>query len=408
MPVHACLAPSFESAPELRPEPARVWVLASPRAGEQTQLLALADALALPYEVKRVVHRRLGVLPGLLGHEGLAGVDLERSDDLSGPWPDLVLLAHHGNEAVARWVKKQSGGRTRIVLLGRPWLPARRFDLVVTTPQYGLAAGENVLQNALPLHPVSHERLALAASVWRPRVAHLPGPYLTVLVGGSSGPYVFDEAAAVRLGREVSDLARAQGGSVLVTTSARTPAAAADALFAAIDAPAFLHRWSPGNPDNPYLGFIGLADRIVVTADSISMIAEACASGRPVQLFDFGIQGPLAMRERVAAGARTPEPPLRQRVLAALYAAYLRLPRGRLNRARDLRVVHRALLAAGRVSWIGEPLAASSLRLAGSEMTRTLNRLRDLLRERPASVVPRNAQGTGGAPVAEFLSPAAV
>ena len=74
----------------------------------------------------------------------------------------------------------------------------------------------------------------------------------------------------------------------------------------------------------------------------------------------------------------------------------------------DLRVVHRALLAAGRVSWIGEPLAASSLRLAGSEMTRTLNRLRDLLRERPASVVPRDAQGTGGAPVAEFLSPAAV
>jgi hypothetical protein len=334
-------------------------------------------------------------VPGLVGHEGLAGVDLERSDPLTGPWPDLVLLAHHRNEAVARWIRRRSGGRAKLVLLGRPWLPASMFDLVVTTPQYGLAPRDNVLQNALPLHPVSRERLAAAAGRWRPRVAHLPGPYVTVLVGGSSGPYVLDEAAATRLGREVSALARRLGGSVLVTTSARTSAAATEALFAAIAAPALLHRWRPDQPDNPYLGFIGLAERVVVTADSISMIAEACASGRPVQLFDLPAAGPLAMRD--AAPAPLPER-LRHRVLGWLYAAYLRLPRGRLNRARDLRVVHRALLAAGRVSWLGEPLAERSLRLAGSEMTRTVNRVRDLMRESGPVPARRRERGVAALP----------
>ena len=75
------------------------------------------------------------------------GVDLKQSDALTGPWPDLVLLAHQSNENVARWIRRQSGGRTRLVLLGRPWAPAEAFDLVVTTPQYDLPEAANVLHN---------------------------------------------------------------------------------------------------------------------------------------------------------------------------------------------------------------------------------------------------------------------
>ena len=357
----------------------RVWVLSSPRAGERSQLLALAEALGCPFAVKQIVHRRFGALVGLLGGETLVGVDLKRSDALDGPWPDLVLLAHQSNENVARWIRRQSGGRTRLVLIGRPWAPVETFDLIVTTPQYELPEAANVLHNPLPLHQVAPERLAAAAAKWQPRLAHLPRPFVTVLVGGSSGPYVFDAAAAERLGREASALARGLGGSVLVTTSARTPVASVDALFAAIDAPACLHRWSPGDSQNPYFGFMALADRIVVTADSISMVAEACATGRPVQMFDFG-SGALPMRasdDEVVAGETSPS--LMARLRGWLYAAYSLLPRGRLNRSRDLRVVHRALLVTGRVSWLGDRLPSGSLRIVGDEMTRTLNRLRGLL-----------------------------
>ena len=353
----------------------RVWVLSSPRAGERTQLLALADALGCPYEVKRIAHRPGGAALELLGGEHLLGVDLKHSDTLTGPWPDLVLLAHQSNETVARWIRRQSGGRTRLVLLGRPWAPVEAFDLVVTTPQYGLAEAANVLPNLLPLHAVSPERLEAAAARWAPRLAHLPRPFVTVLVGGNSGPYVLDEAAAARLGREASALARRLGGSLLVSTSARTRRSAVDALFAAVDAPAYLHRWTAADDQNPYLGFLGLADRLVVSADSISMLAEAVATGRPVEMFDFG-SGAVPMRDH---GRVDPAAPLLDRVRGWLYERYLRCPPGRLNRSRDLRVVHRALLAAGKVAWLGEEAPAATMRLVGDEMTRTLNRLRGLL-----------------------------
>jgi mitochondrial fission protein ELM1 len=411
MSLRSATALRTASAPELaRLRPARpavfapgtaprVWVLSSPRAGERTQLMALAQALGCPYEVKQIAHRPFGAAIELLGGDHLLGVDLERSDSLDGPWPELVLLAHQSNETVARWIRRQSGGRTRLVLLGRPWAPVEEFDLVVTTPQYELADAANVLQNLLPLHGVTAERLTEAAAKWEPRLAHLPRPFVTVMVGGSSGPYVFDAKAATRLGREASELAHRLGGSVLVSTSARTKPAAVDALFAAIDAPACLHRWVPGDSQNPYFGFLGLADRIIVTADSISMIAEASATGKPVQMFDFG-SGHVPMRDDTAVDQ---DQPLLTRLRGRLYELYMQLPRSRLNRSRDLRIVHRALLATGRVTWAGDEIAVGSVRTVGDEMTRTLNRLRGLLSfpQRAAVADDASSQTVAGLAVAQ-------
>ncbi len=43
-----------------------------------------------------------------------------------------------------------------------------------------------------------------------------------------------------------------------------------------------------GREENPYLGLMALADAIVVTSDSVSMVSEACATGRPVHVFNVG------------------------------------------------------------------------------------------------------------------------
>ena len=363
----------------------RVWVLSSPRAGERSQLLALAEALGCPFEVKRIAHQRLGSLVGLVSGEHLIGVDRQRSDALDGPWPDLVLLAHQSNENVARWIRRQSGGKTRLVLIGRPWAPADVFDLVITTPQYDLPEAANVLHNPLPLHQVAPDRLTIAAAKWQPRLAHLPRPYVVVLVGGSSGPYVFDEAAAARLGREASALARSLGGSVLVTTSARTQPAAVDALFAAVDAPACLHRWAPGDSQNPYFGFMALADRVVVTADSISMIAEACATGKPVQMFDFGA-GSLPMRDDADAVGR--------QLLAGQPCPWLAVcrvfPAAAWPPQPDARSAHRPSGAAGHGSgWLARRRSAVESHAAGRR------------RDDPHAQSPaRPAAGAAGRPAA--------
>jgi hypothetical protein len=39
-----------------------------------------------------------------------------------------------------------------------------------------------------------------------------------------------------------------------------------------------------GSGENPYFAMLGLADAIVVTADSVNMVSEAAATGKPVHV----------------------------------------------------------------------------------------------------------------------------
>lgn len=352
----------------------RLWVLASRHSGDNTQLMALADALGWPWEVKRLAYRWHEEFLRLANLTTLAGVDLERSSPLKAPWPDIVICAGRSTEAVARWIKRYGNPELRTVFVGTPWASPSTFDLVITTPQYGLGQGSNILHNALPMHAVTAKKLREEAERWAPRLAHLPAPRTAVLVGGNSGPYLFRPEAAARLGRAASALAAAEGGSLLITTSARTPTASTQALEAAISVPSEIYRWSREASDNPFHAFLGLADRIIVTGDSISMLAEACATGKPVFLFDIE-DGPQSMR---AEGNGDPLPPIHWRGRSLDTTAFRLLMRHAPTRwSRDLRIVHREAVAEGLVSWMGE---APRPRRANreSDLDRAVSRVRQL------------------------------
>lgn len=349
--------------------PPGVWLLEPYRAGEQQQVLALAEALGWPFECKRLVHHRLrGAVTNLGRGTGRAGIDPQRSAPLTPPWPELLITAGMRNEPVARWVREQSGGRTRLVHIGRPWANPDRFDLVITTPQYRLPRRPNVLHNDLPLHRVHAERLAQAAARWAPQLAPLPAPRIAVIVGGNSGPYTLGARAARRLLAEAAALARAAGGSLLITTSPRTPAAALAELRRDCGVPVQLYAWRANDPDNPYFGYLALADALVVTADSISMLAEAGATGKPLYLFDLG-----AGRHRMRPGAGTGVDDWR--LGALLYRALMCWGWQRLSR--DITLVHRQLIAGGRAAWLGDPPPAGGAR-ADADLERALARVRAL------------------------------
>lgn len=347
------------------------WILQSPHSGDNTQLRALAGALGWPSTVKRLHYRGHEGLLRLFSLATLSGVDVAASSPLSAPWPDLVICSGRGAEAVAFWLKRQNP-QLRIVFVGTPWSDLRRFDLVITTPQYRLPRAPNVLHNLLPLHDVTAARIAAEAARWGQRLAHLPQPFTAVLVGGGSGPYLFTPESAARLGRAASRLAAEEGGALLVTTSARTGEAATAALAAAIDVPHLLYRWQREAADNPFHAFLGLGHRIVVTADSISMMAEAASTAKPVLLFDIE-DGPYAMR----ADLEAPRIGWRGRSLDATFFRLL------INHApprfsRDLRVVHRQLVAAGRAQWLGDAPAAAAAPPAVDELAGSAARVRGL------------------------------
>jgi uncharacterized protein len=288
------------AAPRSRMEqpsaPPRVWVLTGPRLGDAQQVRALARALGWPWEEKRLSYGALHHLPNLVLGATTASVARKRSDALSPPWPDLIIGCGKRSVPVARWVQKQSGGQTRLVFLGRPWAPLHWFDLVITTPQYGLPLRDNVYVNTLPLNRPGAEHLDDDVPVWKNRLAELPKPWIGVLVGGGTYPFRFGAGEARDLARQAGTLARRTGGSLLITTSPRTDPGAVSALFEAVDVPAYRHRWGDEDTGNPLPAFLALCERFIVTGDSASMLADAATTGRPVAI------APLPRRLRRLAG----------------------------------------------------------------------------------------------------------
>ncbi|MGH6958928.1 MAG: mitochondrial fission ELM1 family protein, partial [Dongiaceae bacterium] len=363
----------------------KVWVLVGRRAGDRAQLLGLAEALGWPFEVKELAYNRLHNLPNLLLGASTATLDRNHSSPLAQPWPDLVLDCGKRSVPIARWIRDQSGGRMRWVHLGRSWAPIELFDLVITTPQYRLLPRPNVLLNAAPLHRVTPERLAESAAAFERPWTDLPRPWFALLVGGDSPPYVLDPATAQRLGTVASAIAKAAGGSLLVTTSGRTRPAAVDALHGAISCPTFFHRWQPDAKDNPYLAYLALADSLIVTGDSASMLAEACAAGKPVALFDLperpGLTGrSLAAIERLfgSHGSRTNYRgmPKQQDLLARTFDRLIE--RGLFMAPRDLAAYHQALIDRGLVHRVGERAPAAPRRPL-DDLQEAVNRVRKLM-----------------------------
>lgn len=323
-----------------------IWLIDAYRAGERGQVRALVDALGWPCETKVLSYRSHVFLPHVLGLTTLRGISAETAATLSPPWPDLVITCGVRNEPVCRWIRAQSGGRTRYVHVGRPWAGLDSFDLVITTPQYRVPSHPHVLNNMLTLHSVSAQRLQQARLEWGPTFAELPRPRFAVVVGGDSGPFTLGPKAAARLGREASQLAKAHGGSLLVSTSSRTNPAAVDALQGAITAPNYFYRWQSTDPANPYMGILAWADRLIVTGDSIAMLSEACATGKPVRMFDLGgMRDPLDETDRDF------------RLGGALYTFMLRWLWRPLSR--DITLVHSQLRESGCAAWLDEVLVAA-------------------------------------------------
>jgi len=268
------------SAP--RPTAPTTWVLTDGKVGMENQCLGLAQALGVTPVVKRVAIRLpWRALPPPLWWNALAAPG-PGGDALTPPWPNLLIATGRQTVALSIAIRRASRGATFTVQIQDPAVPPSRFDLVVA-PEHDRLTGANVVATKGALHGVTERRLAEAAERFRARLAALPRPLVAVLIGGSNGRYRLDRDAVSRLAQALRHVAESEGAGLVVTPSRRT---GDDNLTALRDGLSGLAAeiWD-GTGENPYLGYLALADAVVVTCDSVNMVCEACATGKPVHVF---------------------------------------------------------------------------------------------------------------------------
>lgn len=267
-----------------------VWALLDSRIGSIGQVRGILQAMDTSrYEIneKKIVYNKLAKLPNILKGRSLLGINKNAGDSLSDNFPDLLFSISRRTAPAARWIKKQSQGKTKIVQLMRiNNFEAKDFDLVIV-PQHDYK--ENAPQNFFYMtgspHRVSLQALEDGRKKWASEFENLPKPWTTVIIGGSIKGKKFPIENAVRLGEEIKALHTRTGGSLFITDSRRTGDKARQAILEKLSGiPAYTYLWGE-KKENPIMGFWALSDRIIVTGDSVSMCCESCGSGKPVLIF---------------------------------------------------------------------------------------------------------------------------
>jgi mitochondrial fission protein ELM1 len=256
-----------------------VWTLTNGHAGFESQVLGLAEVIGGTIIAKRARPRLPWThIPASIALPRLSAVDAT-SDKLVPPWPDLLISCGRRTVGLALKIKLESAGHTFAVHIQDPLVDPGRFDLVAAPAHDGLEGG-NVLVTTGAVHRVTPEKLADAAEQFRPMLKDLPRPLIAVLVGGSNRRYRMTAATTANLCARLKLMCEKHSAGLAVTISRRTSAPCTAMLREKMaDAPALV--WD-GQGDNPYLGFLALADAFVVTEDSVSMISEVASTGKPV------------------------------------------------------------------------------------------------------------------------------
>jgi mitochondrial fission protein ELM1 len=255
---------------------AGVWVLLGPHKGDNDQVIALADAVGIPYRVIQLHYRRFAHAPAALRAVAVNQLEPSSRAELAPPWPSLVLGIGQRSGPVARYIQQESDGRTKIVRLGDPMVSPGLFDLVITTTQYAVRQAPNVVRLPITITNRNETPPDRLEERW---LQQFPRPRRLIVIGGRTSLWQFPPGLIAAAVKTLTDRTDREGGSVLAVTSPRT---SPDLLAAARSA------LGPTNvvagPFPRYGALLSAADEVHVTGDSVSMLSDAVASGKPVGL----------------------------------------------------------------------------------------------------------------------------
>ena len=285
--------------------PIRVWALLGPHRGDNNQVLALAEALGLPFEEKWLRYNQLRRLqPALLGAT-LKSVAADARDQLEGEPPDLTISTGHRSVPVVRALRKRSGGTMTAVHLGYPRISPKHFDLVVPTPEYPIADAPNVIRIPFALSPHSARQVDPAD---RELLANYARPRRLLLIGGPTLYWELPERRLVRAVRRLLKSAGWSGGSVIAVGSPRTPQELLSVVDAMLEDSSVQSLMAPAEGSPSYAALIDAADEIYVNADSVAMVADAVMTGKPVGIVAISKSSlgkvAMAIAARVRPGKR--------------------------------------------------------------------------------------------------------
>lgn len=246
----------------------KIWVFSDSIKGHEIQSLTLANSLSRFVECYHCSIRQpwLSFAPRILPHFGRNIIWKNKQPDINTA-AEVIITCGRRMAAVGKYFKRTTSAKHIHIL--NPGDSTRKYDMVIA-PDHDRVTGKNVINCIGSLHNISIEEL----KNYDCGISSTPS--VTLFLGNPSDNFfskINDTAGLIQ--SELSEY------ELNICGSRRTPE-----KFHQLIKDSFTNAksiWlSEKDGENPYLKHLACSSLFIVTADSINMVSETCATDKTV------------------------------------------------------------------------------------------------------------------------------
>ena len=255
------------------------WIISDNIIGHENQSIALADKLNLKYLIKKIKRLNyfqrnlLNLFPSLF---------LERN--LYPPYPKIIISCGRNTAYVAEFFKRKLKKKILSIFIQKPPINNKFFDLIIT-PKHDQYRGKNVINTNGSLTRIDQKYIRkIKQKIKKP--SFIKEKYIVLLIGGNSRHHKIDNKILIKMKDNLKKVSEKYNFKILILFSRRTGEFIENYLKDNLNKKKFI--FIPNNSKKvDYLIALSYAEIVIVSSDSVSMVSDACSTGKPVYLIDI-------------------------------------------------------------------------------------------------------------------------
>jgi hypothetical protein len=188
---------------------------------------------------------------------------------------DLVISCGRKSVIPSIFIKKKNK-KIFTIHIQNPKVRFNNFDLIVA-PEHDELKGENIITSKGAIHYITRLEIEKARSYLLDKIQN--EKIVSLILGGPNKYYNFSNEELTNIFGEIKSSFISQGYKAIIIPSMRTPKRIIDLAINEFLTDGFVVN---SVDKQAYLSSLAIANNIVVTCDSTSMISEAATSGKPI------------------------------------------------------------------------------------------------------------------------------
>ena len=192
-----------------------------------------------------------------------------------GETPDLIISCGRKSVIPSILLKKKNP-KIFTIHIQDPKVSFKNFDAIIA-PEHDNLSGDNVYSSKGAIHYITESEIKKAEPYLTNKIKSQK--LVSLILGGPNKYYSFNKDQLIEIFNEIKSKFISKGYKVIVIPSMRTPKISIELATKELGASGYVVN---SVDKQAYLSALALADNVIVTCDSTSMISEAATSGKPI------------------------------------------------------------------------------------------------------------------------------